>query len=407
MAPDAPDARRRSSLLNLLKVLLGLTVLVAVVAAAPWEDVVLVRRDGVEVARVAGELEGVWSGARASFRIARDEVPAPVWPEGWAEARAAGRAIALERDLELGAEAPLDWQPGLPRVLSGLEWTALLLGLLAFLCGLSASVVRWWRLLALVGCDTPFLSVFRLTFLGLFFNLVVPGLTGGDLVKVVLCVRENPERRADAFVSAVVDRILGLTGLLTLASGVVLLAGERLAEFRTPILLLTSVALVSLVVIVHPAPRRLVRLERWIRKLPQARRLESLDRAVQLYGAHPFQLCGAFLISVFNHLCNALGIFLIAGSMGSTLDYPATLSAASLSSLFAALPITPGGLGVEAWAYSFLFGLLGESSALGLGVGLAKSALFTLLGLAGGLFLLAPSTRGLRGELEAARETVA
>ena len=32
---------------------------------------------------------------------------------------------------------------------------------------------------------TPYVTVMRLTMLGMFFNLVVPGLTGGDIVKVV------------------------------------------------------------------------------------------------------------------------------------------------------------------------------------------------------------------------------
>jgi hypothetical protein len=262
-----------------------------------------------------------------------------------------------------------------------------------FLAGIAITVLRWWRLLVLAGCGTRFGTVFRLTYLGLFFNLVIPGLTGGDLVKVVLAVREHPERRPDAFTSAVVDRALGLTGLLLLTSVFVLLGGEPLAPFRAPLLTLTATALAGLVLLVHPAPRRLVRLDRWIKKLPHGERLESIDRAARLYGSHPVELATALLLSMANSTCNSAGIFLFALSMGSPLGFGDTLAAASVASLASALPLSPGGLGVEEAAYALLFATLGATASVGLAVGLTKRACFTLIGLAGGLFLLAPGGR--------------
>jgi uncharacterized membrane protein YbhN (UPF0104 family) len=79
--------------------------------------------------------------------------------------------------------------------------------------------------------------------------------------------------------------------------------------------------------------------------------------------------------------------------MGSPLGFGDTLAAASVASLASALPLSPGGLGVEEAAYALLFATLGATASVGLAVGLTKRACFTLIGLAGGLFLLAPGGR--------------
>lgn len=397
---DQPS--RRPSLGNLLKIGLGLAILVVAGLAVPWRDTIEYARPEGKVV-VEGELLGAWDQATVSFQFDENTVVGADWPDHWVAARASGEPLKLERNLESPDESPEDWRPGLLTVFAGLALLPLLAALAVFFVGVFASMVRWWRLLAIAGCGTPFRSVFRLTFLGLFFNLVVPGLTGGDLIKAVMVVREHPEQRADAFVSAVVDRVFGLIGLLVLASGVVLVIGERLQELRTPVLVLTGVALLATVCVLHPWPRKLIRLESWLHRLPQGDKLESVDRAVRSYAKHPATLLLALLISVFNHVVNATAVFIIAASLHAGLGLGDILCAASLASLVSAAPLSPGGLGVEEAVYVYLFGLLGSTSSLGLAVGLTKRAAFTTLGLLGGLTLLMPGGRALRSDLRAVR----
>ncbi len=394
---------RRFSLWSLLKIGLGLLVLVLALTSVPWKDTAEFST-GKDTIMVQGELLGRWDEETASFRIDDSAELDPRWPEEWRAAHAAKTELFLERNLEQPEQSPVDWRPGLPTVFGGLEPAPILWAFAVFFLGVCASVLRWWRLLAIAGCGTPYSSVFRLTFLGLFFNLIVPGLTGGDLIKAVMVVREHPERRSDAFVSAVVDRIFGLIGLLLLASAVVLLAGERLVELKTPVLVVTVVALLGSTVIFHSWPRKLVRLDNWIHRLPQGERLRSMDRSVRIYGQHPWTLLLALVISVFNHAANATAVFIIAGSLGAALGYGDTLCAASLASLVSAVPISPGGLGVEEAIYVYLFTLLGSTSSLGLAVGLTKRACFTVLGLLGGVSLLMPGGRALRTDIQSVRE---
>src|SRR5690606_27021291 len=110
------------------------------------------------------------------------------------------------RVLELGPEdTGVTWRPGLPRVFLDVRPAGLALALALLVTGVFLGVTRWWRLLRIAGCGTSWLAAARLTYLGLFFNLVLPGLTGGDLVKAGMAVRDHPHARADALVSVVVD----------------------------------------------------------------------------------------------------------------------------------------------------------------------------------------------------------
>ncbi len=397
------NQQKRFSLWGLVKVGLGVAVLALALMNVPWQDTAEFHQ-GDEVITVPGELLGPWDTESVAFLIDQEAELQPSWPADWRSAHSDNRALDLVRDLENPDASQFDWRPGLSTVFSGLALTPILLALTVFFIGICASIVRWWRLLAIAGCGTPLTSVFRLTFLGLFFNLIVPGLTGGDLIKAVMVVRENPERRADAFVSAIVDRVFGLLGLLLLASGVVLASGDRLVELKVPVLALTGVAVVGMVLVLHPLPRKLVRLESWIHRLPQGDRLRRMDMAVQIYGKHPWTLLLAVFISIFNHAVNATAVFIIASSIGAALSLGDTLCAASLASLVAAVPLSPGGLGVEEAVYAYLFVLLGSTSSLGLGVGITKRAVFTVLGLCGGIALLMPGGRKLRTDIQAVRQ---
>jgi len=394
---------KRFSLWSLVKIGLGLGALVLALFIVPWKDTAEFR-GGEETVSVSGELLGPWDTESVAFRIDSDAELQPNWPEAWRSAYHAGEPAQLTRDLEDTAGSELDWRPGLTTVFSGLALWPLLLAFAVFFVGVCASVLRWWRLLAVAGCNTPFFSVFRLTFLGLFFNLIFPGLTGGDLIKAVMVVREHPERRADALVSAVVDRVFGLLGLLIVASGVVVAVGDRLIEFRLPVLVATGVAVLGVLGVLHPWPRKLIRLEKWIHRLPQGDRLRRMDLAVQIYGKHPWTLLFALLVSMFNHTVNATAVFIIGSSIGSALTLGETFCAASISSLISAVPLSPGGLGVEEGMYVYMFTLLGSTSSLGLAVGLTKRAAYVVLGLLGGVALLTPGGRALRGDIKAVRQ---
>ncbi len=369
-------------------VVVGLLAWVA--SNLPWSD----RLDWKDDAggSVRGRIEGDWKGDAVRFapRVEdRGAVERGAAPEVWVAALGEDGVHRVE-----GRPAALS--PSMQRVFLSVERGPLALAMGCFLLGLSLAVTRWWRLLALAGCRVRWSGVFRLTFLGLFFNLVVPGLTGGDVVKAVLAVRENPERRADALVSVVVDRLLGLLALAALAMVVILLLGGPFAVLRWPMAVaLTGLVLGGLVYVNGPL-RRAVRFDALLERLPFSAKLRELDRAVLVYTAKPAELAAALALSLGNHFAVIAGVLSLGLAFGvslaqvGVLDYVAIVPVASMVS---ALPVAPGGWGVGEAAYHYLFELVGASGALGVAVSVAYRLCQVLLGLAGGLYLLRPAHR--------------
>ncbi|MBI3484077.1 MAG: flippase-like domain-containing protein, partial [Acidobacteria bacterium] len=65
-----------------------------------------------------------------------------------------------------------------------------------------------WRLRVLLdprGFHLPMVPAFRLTMIGVFFNLCLPGATGGDLVKIYYATEGNPGRRTEVGTIVMLD----------------------------------------------------------------------------------------------------------------------------------------------------------------------------------------------------------
>lgn len=389
---------KKGGALAILRPLFAVVLLAAVAYYVPWRDR-LTYTTAAGSASLAGEIEGDWRDDAVGFRVDPAERVGPEWPAEVEAARAAGTKLALARQAE-GTLPRLDWRPGMLRVFRKLEASKVLVALGLLLVGAVIAVRRWQGLLRVAGCVTSYANAFRLSFLGLFFNLVVPGLTGGDVVKAVMVVREHPERRADALMSVIVDRGLGLLVLIFLAVCVTWWPGSHFAEVRLAVLLTFLGILFALWVFLAPWPRRILKIERILARLPQKERVAKLDAALRLYGSHPGELTFAVVLSILNHGAIALSLFWLGRAFGDTqLDYPEYLGVAAIANTISSIPIAPGGWGVGEAAYASLFHMLGAPATLGIAVSVTFRLLSMGMGLVGGLFLLLPSGRRMRAEI--------
>ena len=85
------------------------------------------------------------------------------------------------------------------------------------LVGMCGTFVRWFFLVRVIEPKFKFGATILLGFIGMVFNLVIPGAVGGDLIKAAYLVRMRI-RKTQAIASMVIDRILGLMGLFILAA---------------------------------------------------------------------------------------------------------------------------------------------------------------------------------------------
>ncbi len=98
-----------------------------------------------------------------------------------------------------------------------LDWRLFALAQLIFLVSLMSTFVRWYLLARVVDPRFTLRAAILLGFIGNVFNMVIPGAVGGDLIKAAYLVRMHV-KKTQAIASMVIDRIIGLLALFTLAT---------------------------------------------------------------------------------------------------------------------------------------------------------------------------------------------
>ena len=95
-----------------------------------------------------------------------------------------------------------------------------------------ASSIRLWLLLRVQDSAVSLWKMAQLCMTGMFFNLLLPGSTGGDAVKFFyLGLRgSKPQQRAGIIFAIVMDRLLGLLALIILASVFLVLRYQWLTQ---------------------------------------------------------------------------------------------------------------------------------------------------------------------------------
>jgi 4-amino-4-deoxy-L-arabinose transferase-like glycosyltransferase len=72
------------------------------------------------------------------------------------------------------------------------------------------SIVRWHLLLEVAGAAVGWGRTAQLAVAGLFFNSILPGVMGGDVMRAFWAARDAPQARPAAVVSILLERVLGL-----------------------------------------------------------------------------------------------------------------------------------------------------------------------------------------------------
>lgn len=239
--------------------------------------------------------------------------------------------------------------------------------LLVFTSSITLAALRWRALLGLCGARLPFGRAWAWQLLGAFFNTVIPGNVGGDVLKALYVARgEDAGKRPAILLVVVLERALGLAGLLALG-GLVALLRWRMLEARGLSSLAWTVTLMAAGSVGGLAALTLVARrfgERLVERLAGPSRLAQLltkvTRALVLLSARPAVLAQGLALSMALHGV-AMGYFtLLAGRVCSPApSYGDVATVFPLGLLTLVLPISPGGFGVGHVAFDRLFALLG------------------------------------------------
>lgn len=386
----------KGRLVTLLKLALVAGLMFFVFRTIHFEDRLVWRRGADEVVREQViEIVGPWK-----------QNPVRYMPEGGGpEADAVQGPTAEGLDLQV--------EPGFLTFWRNLDPLLFALGALCYFGTVLIAGARWWWLLRVNGTDVSLGETLRFTWIGVFFNSVVPGATGGDLIKAIYIMKRCPGHRVPVLVSVIVDRVLGLASLAILGAVIVLFALDRFGQIALAIWsVIGGVGLLG-VIALSKRLRQLVRLKWLLERLPHriSHLLKMVDQAIFFYRDHKGTIAASLLVGIVNHVVSVLSVVFIGHSLGvgmPTFEYFVLIPVINIVTV---VPLGPNGWGVGETAYKYLFGTYGAAhlpianatEAMGTR-GVALSVLYrlhlTFWSLLGGLFVLFEKDRVTKADIE-------
>ena len=294
------------------------------------------------------------------------------------------------------------WQKGfldLGQLQQSLKISYFILGL--FVCASSIVVNnwRWWILVRAVEEDHSFFYLLKLTFLGLFFNHAIPGGVGGDVIKGYYLVKEKRERRANALMSIIMDRLVGFWAMSFMALGSVVLRWDLIESSYSLRLITMGVLGVFLLFTGLFIIARLVSTESLRERFELfLNRFSLLDKFIgvflkayqvlNVYMKQPAVIFKTFILSLLSQGLAVVFMIMAGRMMGFLdLDVMAYFFTVPLVFIVSAVPIAPAGIGVGQAASLYLFNLvIGEESTLGPNVISSYQIMLFLMSLVGAYF---------------------
>ncbi len=260
-------------------------------------------------------------------------------------------------------DEPFSLLPGMRTLFAHLDlglvgWAFVMFGPALFLMA-----VRWRLLLGAVGVTIPFFTLLRLHYLGFFYNAFMPGGAGGDIIKAVYLARHSA-RKAEAATMVLIDRVVGLFGLLIMAGGVVLVDYRELHGIAVQVGTIALALTASFALFFSAAFRRLVRFEALITRLPRADVVAKVDAALFGLRRQKGTLAAALGLTVGLQLLEVIGVSFAGHAVGIyRASFAHYLAFVPIGYLFNALPISFGGIGLMEGAYLKLFHDAGDATA--------------------------------------------
>ncbi len=296
---------------------------------------------------------------------------------------------------------PTETSPGIKGLIVQVPDFTMLLT--AAVCGMVAVGIQFYRWYLLVrAIDLPFTlrNAFRLSMVGYFYNTFLPGSIGGDGVKSYFIMREQPDRKGAAFATVIVDRLLGLFGLLLFSSAVGgtcwylgdarILANGYMQKIITVAGSLVVAGVAGWVILGFLPARAIESIGRFFAKWPLGPVLSEMWFAVAMYRRRPRVIYLAVPLSALAHTLMVLAFHC------AVRVYP-TQAPAEIAEHFVIAPIgfiaqafipLPGGLGGAEAVFGYLYALMERPELTGVTGRLTMRVIEWSLGLFGYLVFL-------------------
>lgn len=227
-----------------------------------------------------------------------------------------------------------------------------------------------WRLKLLsngMGLLLSYFRAFKLTMIGLFFNIVSPGAVGGDLFKAFYLIRDNynSNKKAASLMSIFVDRIFGLFALFFLSALAFLFSDSQTLDinslFLFRICLLVSIVLFVIVIcfLFFISEAKIEYLVNYFsKKMFIFLIIRNILNSALMLRSKPFKVLKAFSVSLVVQIMFCVYFYTVTLRLTGQHLSLSELAFIPLGIITIAVPIAPGGAGVGHVVFERIFSML-------------------------------------------------
>jgi len=258
-------------------------------------------------------------------------------------------------------------------------WLGCLLG---FVAGHMAGAFKWHLLLNLTEAGPSYAETVRFYFAGLFANLFLPSVAGGDVVRASLAMRSRESKEAVVFAS-LVDRLIDTATLVVFV--IVGAAASRRVLSGSDAVIVGLVSLLMIAAVAAAAVATVVPLPAWLPERAGKIQTEMRAAASSLAG-NPGRGLIAWAVSMAVQGSFIFLTALLGKACGIDLSAGAWLFSWPLAKLTAMIPISLAGIGVREAALAGFLGRFGVAAAPAVALGLVWETILVAGSAGGGIF---------------------
>jgi glycosyltransferase 2 family protein len=258
---------------------------------------------------------------------------------------------------------------------------------------------RWRLISSSLQMPGSYFSFIQMYFAGMFCNIGLPSLVGGDVIKAYMVSRKSGKSLHLGLASVLQDRAVGLISLLIYGSAAIAIHPISWRGF--PFWLLYLASWIAIAIVFALVMKGDILYRRYLETPKNAYRLKIFKAIAEFHqalGTRSMRPSAFFRIVLYSFINSALVLWTfqqVTFAVGTKVGIVPFSALFPLVTLATMMPITLSGIGVREWVYVEALSLVGIPRGLGLIISLATSALSLLCNL-GGIFFLPSIPRDLR-----------
>jgi uncharacterized membrane protein YbhN (UPF0104 family) len=259
------------------------------------------------------------------------------------------------------------------------------------------SATRWWSIAKASKMPLSWKDAVAAFYVGMFFNLFLPGLVGGDAVRALLAAQVTSHSTASSFGIVYADRTVGFIAMLLVGLwGAIALHLTQRQLIWQPLLFgaVFAIGVTAIIVALFSA------IGRWGKGV-WAQRIGRFANGIVAFLSHPQTGALVFAIALTYHLSLTANLMMLGKAAGiHGQPFAAYAMVVAIATVIGSLPISLHGLGVRELASVKLWAMLGVPAEVAMLWALLWRVMVWLVSLPGGLVYLLWADKTLWQSLE-------